>query len=1125
MEPWFTHNRRQTVIWFCLWALVCGLFPASSVPERVFETALRRRGPVSADDRAIEETLFQLMTDIENHTGFPDAYQRLLELYLAQERDADAQAYFNRLTAYPPHRQNSHWMLARIQSIQGDDSAAFCHFKKALSSGGRNFELIADFLEFDCRHSGGYGAISILKSIGYGAEAIQTAYAVLAGLQENYAEAVRLFERNPSKGKFPQSVLDLWGQCLYRASKPAQADSVWRLGLALARQGRCGWYESAFLTDLGVLETSRGNFKRALAYLDSSENVALKMHALHHLHKIFSRRASVYAKMGRYREALLYDEKAIHTAERIHADRDLADWVFNNAQILYSTGRFFEALRAFDRCENLYKRFKIKKQVVEVNYRKACLFLFLNQIEIARNILEQAYQSAKAYRLTTQQKELSTELALLMIPEKKYGEARKLLLDNIRYFESQKDHLYGSYCVAALAEVYQEEGMVDQAIDSFEKAVAYAQRAGSEIQASWCRLSIARLRLLQKREKEAITACRSIIPVAVSERDNNLLLNTYSCLGKAFRLHGDVQSAIRYDQMAVEIVENIRRNLELEPLQIGYFSTVVDASRELASCYLPRYRELRRVSTLDTLLYYVEMSRARSIMESGGPDPSARKDSTYRQQVKTLHILQRQIRMNACSFERQDFMLQELQTIRYSIMGQLLKPIECGLKKHLEKAPVISSRSIQNRLKKNRAGLLVYMITEDASFALAADGNEARIVPLDVHPSWLQKAVDSLITPFHGATKTSLASTAFRAELAHRLYRRLFQPVESVMALPENVTIVPDLPMTNLPFEILLSESPAKKEYTPKERPDYARLFLMHRYCFSYAPSISFLIRNEKPAQRNPGVAVFSNPFDGQMGQMENKNFRLCAGWSMVPLPFSDVEAQEIKRVCRRTRIFRRSSATKSVFFKEASRRQILHFATHAFVDPAFDDFSGLVLAAGSDSTDDGLLMGYEISNLPLKCDLVTLSACETGCGHVVGGEGVLGLPRLFLKSGAQSVLMTLWKVDDRFASMLMPLFYDRFLNQNMSKAKALCEAKRAVLSQAGKNPLASYAHPFFWASFVLYGNPGMRQNDLRDHGPVVAAVWGVAVGMIFFAAWFFYFRPGNGNRCIRRRRKDHENR
>jgi CHAT domain-containing protein len=195
-------------------------------------------------------------------------------------------------------------------------------------------------------------------------------------------------------------------------------------------------------------------------------------------------------------------------------------------------------------------------------------------------------------------------------------------------------------------------------------------------------------------------------------------------------------------------------------------------------------------------------------------------------------------------------------------------------------------------------------------------------------------------------------------------------------------------------------------------------------------------------------------------------------------LPNSEIEADSIKQLYPSAKVFRQNQATKRVFMKEAPKHQILHIATHGIIDTTFEAFSGLVLAMEDDSTDDGCLMGYELSELNLDCDLVTLSACETGRGKLVSGEGILGLPRVLLGAGAKSVLMTLWKIDDRFTSELMAEFYRQFLKQGLSKADALAEAKRTVLSRNAAEGKMHYQHPLYWAAFTLYGDPGGGREE-----------------------------------------------
>jgi len=276
---------------------------------------------------------------------------------------------------------------------------------------------------------------------------------------------------------------------------------------------------------------------------------------------------------------------------------------------------------------------------------------------------------------------------------------------------------------------------------------------------------------------------------------------------------------------------------------------------------------------------------------------------------------------------------------------------------------------------------------------------------------------------------------------------------------------------------MLLSSKPKSLEYTPTDFPDYKDYFLLHKYSFSYAPSASFL--NTTPKQKYGGskFLLFANPFQSLSSTEYSINqpfFKTRFQYS--PLPNADIEANKIEGHVQNIEIFRHEDAKKSVFFEKAPERQFIHLAAHGFVDLSFDAFSGIVFAAGNDSTDDGLLLGYEISDLDLsKCELITLSACETGRGKTVAGEGVLGLPRLFLGAGAKSVIMTLWQVDDKFTSELMPEFYKNLFTKKLSKDEALSNAKLQLINT--KEQDIYHQHPFFWASFCLFGEPRFSER------------------------------------------------
>jgi CHAT domain-containing protein/tetratricopeptide (TPR) repeat protein len=168
-----------------------------------------------------------------------------------------------------------------------------------------------------------------------------------------------------------------------------------------------------------------------------------------------------------------------------------------------------------------------------------------------------------------------------------------------------------------------------------------------------------------------------------------------------------------------------------------------------------------------------------------------------------------------------------------------------------------------------------------------------------------------------------------------------------------------------------------------------------------------------------------------------------------------------------------------------------IHLATHALVDDGRPERSALVLsqldlpdpfesALRGDRIYDGLLTAREIvREWRLDADLVTLSACETGLGREVVGEGYIGFAQAFLQAGARSLLVSLWKVEDRATALLMHRFYESLYGSRggdavgvISKSRALSEAQswlRTYTDDSGRHP---YEHPYYWSAFILIGDP-----------------------------------------------------
>jgi CHAT domain-containing protein len=145
---------------------------------------------------------------------------------------------------------------------------------------------------------------------------------------------------------------------------------------------------------------------------------------------------------------------------------------------------------------------------------------------------------------------------------------------------------------------------------------------------------------------------------------------------------------------------------------------------------------------------------------------------------------------------------------------------------------------------------------------------------------------------------------------------------------------------------------------------------------------------------------------------------------------------------------------------------RIVHLATHGIMDPKNPELSGMLLSMLDEKgkEQNGYIGLSEIYNLKLPADLVVLSACETGTGKQIRGEGIIALTRGFMYAGAERLVASLWRVDDQATAELMALFYEEMLVHKLKPAAALREAQQKLSQQT------KWKNPHFWAGFVIQG-------------------------------------------------------
>jgi CHAT domain-containing protein/predicted negative regulator of RcsB-dependent stress response len=193
------------------------------------------------------------------------------------------------------------------------------------------------------------------------------------------------------------------------------------------------------------------------------------------------------------------------------------------------------------------------------------------------------------------------------------------------------------------------------------------------------------------------------------------------------------------------------------------------------------------------------------------------------------------------------------------------------------------------------------------------------------------------------------------------------------------------------------------------------------------------------------------------------------AGITWQRLPFTRQEAEAISNLMpvsdsQKVLDFQANYAT--VTQGDLSQYQIIHFATHGFINTEKPELSAIVLSLidQAGNWENGYLRLNDIFNLNLPAELVVLSACQTGLGKEIKGEGLVGLTRGFMYAGAKRVLVSLWNVNDQKTAELMTLFYEKMLKDQLSPVEALRIAQ-VVMWQKGDSP-------YYWAPFIFQGEP-----------------------------------------------------
>jgi CHAT domain-containing protein len=632
---------------------------------------------------------------------------------------------------------------------------------------------------------------------------------------------------------------------------------------------------------------------------------------------------------------------------------------------------------------------------------------------------------------------------------------------------------------------------------------------------------LAELYRSQRQYGKAIEYSEQSLAIAREVKNPEYELNALSNLAWTESDRGDLARARTLVEDALRVAESLRSEV-VSPASRASLLASVQGSYQLYTDILMRQHKAEPTKGLDALAVEVsERQRARSLLDllvEAGADLTRGVDPALVERERTLaKQLNDKARTRADTPEKAAALKREI--------GQLETDYEraqVAIRKNnphyaaLVRPQPLELEEIQRQLDADTL-LLEYALGEERSYlwAITRDSLASYELPKgeQIQQSALQ--VYALLTarsryePGESALERRRRVAQAEARLpaaAEALSRTVLAPVADRLG-DRRLVVVADGALQYIPFAMLPDPAAGRPPAAAGEsRHRAARLqpLIVGHEVVSLASASALAVQRGELAGRRPApkmLAVIADPVfdrsDKRLGavalkasdlsqprsvsQADERLLLIIAGPSgdesgaptrrlVIPrLPFTRQEANRLlalapKGSSLRATDFLASRAT--VLDGGLSQYRYVHFATHGLLDSERPGLSSLVLSTvdARGEPQDGFLRANDIYNLKLPAELVVLSACQTGLGKDVRGEGLIGLTRGFMYAGAARVVVSLWNVNDRATADLMARFYTKMLKQDERPAAALRAAQVAMWKQR------RWQSPYYWAAFVLQG-------------------------------------------------------
>ncbi|MDR9900992.1 CHAT domain-containing protein, partial [Aetokthonos hydrillicola Thurmond2011] len=701
-----------------------------------------------------------------------------------------------------------------------------------------------------------------------------------------------------------------------------------------------------------------------------------------------------------------------------------------------------EPADALDRARQaLAIRVELKDPRGEADARNSLglLYAVLGDAQRARAEFQQAY--ALAVKAGDEPTALNARgnLGWTAIGLGKFAEALPDLNAALAAFEKAGNRYAQAYVLHNLGNAYAGLKQPARAIECFERSLAIKKELGDRWGEAYTTHAMG--------ETLGGAPGRALLEQALASRralrDRTGLILTLGSLARLDRDAGDLAAAEREIREAIEAIETSRARLASQDFRASLLASKRDF-------YEFRTELLAKQGKVEAALESAEQSRGRLLLDRLGDALNGVREHADPKLVAQERAARRRVNTIADRLERlaagpskkaQETQLQAELDRAIAAARDAAEAVRSRRIAELEDPPLVSAKQMQGLLRAGET-LLFYAPGREQTLLWIVTPQAVRMQTLPVKQAAIQAAVEQLLQRIAGK------DPAWR-EPASALERLLgVSAVSGAKLIFAGDGVIESVPFAALPTCL-------QREV-------------------AYLPSVSALaLRRAEPPRR--GVERILAIADPVLGPRDPR-MPAGAAASAIELPrlrFSRLEAEMLAKIRPDATILSLDfNASRDALLSNPARlreQTIVHLASHALVDPARPELSRLVLSAYNAQAkriDDPAVRLHEIYQLDLRsARLVTLSACRTAQGSTLPGEGLVSLTRGFQYAGAASVLATLWDVDDRSTASWMEEFYTALLTRKQSVGAAMRSASAAL---RGKR--AEWAHPYYWAGFVLQG-------------------------------------------------------